>query len=192
MLQFDMRKDGTNNMMDRGDRTVTHVLCLVGTGDSLGVPRVYCECPICSEARLHGMNQRTRCCAVLETEHGVVWLDCGPDWRAQMEWVRRRQASTVLITHAHHDHIGGIPDLADMARWTKQHVRVLGPQSVLDTIVSQYPWTERQLRFELLRSGSICRRIGCKFGRSIMGTTVGATVTGLSTRSTPGRTCLIA
>lgn len=31
-----------------------------GTGDSMGVPRVYCACQVCEEARKEGVNRRYR------------------------------------------------------------------------------------------------------------------------------------
>lgn len=126
---------------------VSEQLILVGTGDSLGVPRVYCACDVCSEARSTGLNRRQRCSAVVQTGQGTFWIDCGPDWRAQMEDLGVRSISTVLITHAHHDHIGGIPELCDAVRWTKKPVRVMGPANALETIQRQYPWVNRSLEF---------------------------------------------
>lgn len=123
------------------------MLILVGTGDSLGVPRVYCECPVCTEARGAGQNRRTRSSALVTGPEGEFWIDCGPDWRLQMEAVGHRRVGTMLLTHAHHDHIGGLPDLYDYARWTQQSVPVLAPPSVLDEVRHRYPWLERGLDF---------------------------------------------
>lgn len=118
-----------------GDR-----LWLLGTGDSLGVPRVYCDCEVCQEARRLGRNRRTRCSALLRTDEGDLLLDCGPDFRVQMERMELRHVESVLITHGHHDHIGGIGDLADSVRWTGLPLRLLGPAPALDEIRARFPW----------------------------------------------------
>jgi len=35
-------------------------LVFLGTGDAMGVPRVYCSCETCTEARTSGLNARQR------------------------------------------------------------------------------------------------------------------------------------
>lgn len=127
---------------------MTDSLIFTGTGDSLGVPRVYCDCAVCTEARTTGVNRRLRCSAVLASLTGTVWLDCGPDWRAQMEALRWRRVTHVLVTHAHHDHIAGLPELSDVARWTRRDVpapQVIGPAPVLEVVKARFPWVERHL-----------------------------------------------
>lgn len=124
---------------------MNNTLTLVGTGDALGVPRVYCDCPVCTEARTTGQNRRRRCSALVTGAAGTCWLDCGPDWRHQMESVGLRRVESVLITHAHHDHIGGLPDLYDLALWTDQRVQVYAPPRVMQQIATQYPWLDRGL-----------------------------------------------
>ncbi|HEX2864211.1 MAG TPA: MBL fold metallo-hydrolase, partial [Deinococcales bacterium] len=93
-------------------------LVFLGAGDSQGVPRWWCGCPVCAEARETGRNARTRP-SVLVLSGGETWLvDPGPDFRAQA--IRRGldALSGVLVTHAHNDHILGLGDVLDFARWT--------------------------------------------------------------------------
>lgn len=120
----------------------TDRLIFTGTGDALGVPRVYCSCRVCDEARRSGRNRRSRCSALLVTEIATLWLDCSPDWRSQMEAASQRSAPHILLTHAHHDHIGGVPDLADSSRWTGERPHLYAPSTVLETVFRRYPWTE--------------------------------------------------
>lgn len=124
---------------------VTPTVTLVGCSDALGVPRIYCDCEVCEEARTTGLNKRTRSSALVSLKESTFWIDCGPDWRAQMERQGQRTASTLLITHAHQDHIGGIPDLFDVRRWTSPEVTLRAPDSVLKQIVERFPWVEKGL-----------------------------------------------
>jgi phosphoribosyl 1,2-cyclic phosphate phosphodiesterase len=122
-------------------------LHFLGTGDALGVPRVYCDCAVCTEARRSGLNRRRRSSVALEADGSLLFIDCGPDFRSQMESLDLRWLDTVLITHAHHDHIGGLPDLADAARWVGKHPRVVAPAPVIPEIVARYPWLPRSQDF---------------------------------------------
>ncbi|GAA3405030.1 MBL fold metallo-hydrolase [Paenibacillus hodogayensis] len=122
-------------------------LIFLGTGDSMGVPRVYCTCPVCQEARSGGRNRRLRSSALLRTAEGELLLDCGPDWVEQMEGLGQRTLTRVLVTHPHHDHIAGLPEWFDACRWTRSRGTVFAPGIVFETIRRQYPWLEKKLAF---------------------------------------------
>jgi phosphoribosyl 1,2-cyclic phosphate phosphodiesterase len=78
-------------------------------------------------------------------------VDCGPDWRVQMEKLGKRNIGNVLITHAHFDHIGGLPELADLCRWTDVHPVLYAPEEVLTIIRRQFPWVEGRLVFSAVK-----------------------------------------
>ncbi|WP_373231506.1 MBL fold metallo-hydrolase [Cohnella sp.] len=121
-------------------------ITFLGTGDSMGTPRIYCDCFVCEEARTGGNNIRFRSSLWLEAEgEEPLLLDCGPDWRMQMERMGVRQVSQALMTHAHFDHIGGLTEWADSCRWTEKTARLFAPQEVLNDIRIRFPWIERQL-----------------------------------------------
>lgn len=72
-------------------------------------------------------------------------IDCGPDWRMQMEQRRIRTVKQILVTHPHFDHIGGLPEWADQCRWTGIRGELYAPSEVLEAIRERYPWLERNL-----------------------------------------------
>ncbi len=130
-----------------------------GTGDSMGVPRVYCDCEVCGEARTGGVNRRLRSSLQIEDEQaGTVWIDCGPDWGAQMQAAGLRQIKTMLVTHAHFDHIGGLVEWADACRWTGERGTAYVPEEVIPEILARFPWLSRHIDFlpfeSALRLGS--------------------------------------
>jgi len=121
-------------------------ITFLGHGDSMGTPRVYCDCSVCEEARSTGANRRFRSSLLLEVEGQLpLLLDCGPDWRIQMETLGIRHITQALITHAHFDHIGGLPEWADACRWRGETALLYAPHEVLHELRARFPWIENQL-----------------------------------------------
>ncbi len=81
----------------------------IGTGASLGVPVIGCECATC---RSHDpKNKRLRSSLILNWEGKRFLIDAGPDFRQQALRYEINYLDGVLLTHAHEDHIAGIDDL---------------------------------------------------------------------------------
>lgn len=133
--------------------TIPDKLTFLGTGDAMGVPRLYCDCEVCMEARTTGINRRYRSSVLVHGSDGEFMIDGGPDFVHQMELLGKRQLRTMLVTHPHFDHIGGLPEWADACRWLGEKGEMYAPQEVLETIESQFPWLSRHIKMQPCDSG---------------------------------------
>lgn len=85
-------------------------LTFLGTGTSIGVPAIGCQCEVCRSTDPH--DKRLRTSALLETDGGLrVLIDCGADFRQQILTQRFGKFDGVMLTHIHYDHVGGMDDL---------------------------------------------------------------------------------
>ena len=113
-------------------------LTFLGSSDSQGVPRWWCNCEVCSEARETKVNARTRPSVLLELEGANVLIDASPEFRLQATRENVRNLETVLITHAHNDHILGLGDVLDYLRWEGATTQIYAPESVLPQLEQRF------------------------------------------------------
>ncbi len=119
-------------------RRVAH-LRFLGTSDSQGVPRWWCGCSVCGEARAGGHNARTRPAVVIEGDEHVL-IDAPPELRTQCSAAELSGFDAALITHAHNDHILGLGDLADWGRWTGAHCPIYAPDEVMPQLRTRFSY----------------------------------------------------
>jgi phosphoribosyl 1,2-cyclic phosphate phosphodiesterase len=87
----------------------------LGTGTSVGVPMVGCECEVCRSADPH--NHRYRCAVLISTNQGNILIDTPPELRLQLLRAKISIVHAVLFTHAHADHMYGLDDLRPIPRY---------------------------------------------------------------------------
>jgi phosphoribosyl 1,2-cyclic phosphate phosphodiesterase len=88
-------------------------IVFLGSGTSMGVPTLGCQCAVCTSA--DPRNRRTRpSIAVVWDGHTVV-IDTGPDFREQALREHILHVDAVFYTHAHADHILGMDDLRPLS-----------------------------------------------------------------------------
>jgi phosphoribosyl 1,2-cyclic phosphate phosphodiesterase len=88
-------------------------LTVLGSGTSMGVPTIGCDCAVCHSA--DARDRRTRPSVLVEYNGRVVLIDTTPDFREQAIRENIRQLDAVLYTHTHADHILGIDDLRPLS-----------------------------------------------------------------------------
>lgn len=84
-------------------------LRFLGTGTSVGVPMIGCDCPVCTSP--DPRNRRRRSCLFVKHGDGSFVVDTPPDFREQMLEERIRRVDAVFFTHVHADHIFGFDDI---------------------------------------------------------------------------------
>ncbi|HVO61883.1 MAG TPA: MBL fold metallo-hydrolase [Terriglobales bacterium] len=88
-------------------------LTVLGSGTSMGVPTIGCDCAVCHSTDPH--DRRTRPSIMVEYRGRLVLIDTTPDFREQAIREHIQHVDAVLYTHTHADHILGIDDLRPLS-----------------------------------------------------------------------------
>ncbi len=88
-------------------------LTVLGSGTSMGVPTIGCDCTVCHSS--DPRDRRTRPSVLVEYDDKTVLIDTTPDFREQAIREQIHKLDAVLYTHAHADHILGIDDLRPLS-----------------------------------------------------------------------------
>ncbi len=111
-------------------------LTFLGTGTSIGVPCIGCQCETCQSD--DPRDKRLRTSALLETDGGLrILIDCGPDFRQQI-LPHFGKLDAVLFTHIHYDHVGGADDLRPFSHFG--NVDIYAQKDVVEGLKSTMPY----------------------------------------------------
>ena len=97
-----------------GSYMAARTFTFLGTGTSVGVPMLGCECAVCQST--NPRNHRYRCAVLIGTPEGNLLIDTPPELRLQLLRERVRLVHAVLFTHYHADHLFGLDDLRPFPR----------------------------------------------------------------------------
>ncbi|MDR0763231.1 MAG: MBL fold metallo-hydrolase [Bacteroidales bacterium] len=115
-------------------------LIFLGTGTSQGVPIIGCDCEVCRSN--DPRDKRLRTSALICTDSTQVVIDAGPDFRYQM--LRERSKGSikdrldgVVLTHSHHDHIGGLDDVRPYLHIMRKPIALYGSRDTLRHVTDE-------------------------------------------------------
>jgi len=114
---------------------------VLGSGTSQGIPRIACDCPVCTST--DPRDRRYRASVLLAFGERRVLVDCGPDikWQALAADLRRLDA--VLLTHEHQDAIGGLDEMRRFNELRGGYLPVHAPSEDLDVVVRRWAYAFR-------------------------------------------------
>src|SRR5438105_15122730 len=95
-----------------GSRTFT----FLGTGTSVGVPMIGCDCEVCRST--NPRNNRYRCSVLIRLPQGNIVIDTTPELRLQLLRENVGVVHAVLYTHYHADQLFGLDVLLPLLRLT--------------------------------------------------------------------------
>jgi phosphoribosyl 1,2-cyclic phosphate phosphodiesterase len=117
-------------------------LTFLGTGTSMGVPTLGCDCAVCTSTDPH--NRRTRPSVRLAYNDHTVLIDTGPDFHAQALREGIRRVDAVLYTHGHADHVMGFDDLRPLSFHAQGNLPVYADKATADNIERIFEYTFRK------------------------------------------------
>jgi phosphoribosyl 1,2-cyclic phosphate phosphodiesterase len=119
-------------------------LTFLGSGTSMGVPTLGCECAVCTAAVAgtgDPRNRRTRPSVLVEWGGHAVAIDTGPDFHAQAIREKIKRLDAVFYTHGHADHVLGMDDLRPLSFHNADNLPLYADEATAETIERVFDYT---------------------------------------------------
>ncbi len=107
-------------------------LRFLGTGTSVGIPVIGCDCKVCTSP--DPRNARTRASVQISSQDTSIIVDTPPDFRLQVLHAGIRRVDAVLFTHSHADHIFGFDDIRRFNTIQDAMIPAYAPQGTIDDL----------------------------------------------------------
>jgi phosphoribosyl 1,2-cyclic phosphate phosphodiesterase len=122
-------------------------LTFLGSGTSMGVPTLGCDCAVCTSATSptgDPRNRRTRPSILISWQDHNVVIDTGPDFHAQAIRAGISRLDAVFYTHGHADHILGMDDLRPISFHNSSNLPLYADEPTAATIERIFDYTFRK------------------------------------------------
>lgn len=113
-------------------------ITILGSGSAYGTPMILNRWDGSNAA--DPCNRRLRASVFLEDADKNLLVDAGPDLREQINRENINDFNAVFITHAHYDHIGGIPELPRACKLLGHKIDVYASAATLEEIRQCYAY----------------------------------------------------
>jgi len=113
-------------------------LTFLGTGTSVGVPVIGCDCAVCQSD--DAKNKRTRSSVLVRAGDITLLVDAGPDLRMQTLREGFRDIDAVVYTHGHLDHVAGFDELRAFCWRKEQPLPLHATEGCMETLKKMFGW----------------------------------------------------
>lgn len=120
-------------------------ITFLGTGTSIGVPVIACNCAVCKSP--DARDKRFRSSIIVSVDNQNIVIDCGPDFRFQMLKQNVEDIDAVLFTHEHRDHIAGLDDIRAFNYILNKNIPIYGTKNVMEAIQTEFPYIFSESRY---------------------------------------------
>jgi phosphoribosyl 1,2-cyclic phosphate phosphodiesterase len=111
---------------------VKATLTVLGSGTSMGVPTIGCDCEVCNSN--DPRDRRLRPSVLVEFDGRHVLIDTTPDFRKQALRAKLTKLDAILYTHAHADHILGLDDVRPLSFRHPSKLPLYGHERTMDQL----------------------------------------------------------
>lgn len=110
----------------------------LGTGSSLGIPVIACDCKVCKSSDKR--DKRLRSSLFIQDEDTNIVIDTGPDFRIQMLNNKIHDLDAILYTHQHRDHIAGLDDIRAFNYILNKDIALYAREEIVQALEGEFPY----------------------------------------------------
>jgi phosphoribosyl 1,2-cyclic phosphate phosphodiesterase len=107
-------------------------ITVLGSGTSMGVPTLGCDCGVCTSN--DPRDARLRPSVMVRFDGRTVVIDTTPDFRQQALRAKIERVDAILFTHAHADHIMGLDDVRPFNFRQRNQIPIYAAPEAMATI----------------------------------------------------------